>query len=120
MENRINSKTAKTIISHTKKSPLGDLGGLDDHIDNFIRKDKQEQVNPYLATRVLAKLEEYDETAVIVPIWKKVAVVASFALVIAAGFKLGSFAQGEKEYISININDAQLENLNFYTFIDHE
>ena len=82
MENKINSKTAKTIISHTKKSPLGDLGGfggwdlggLDDHIDNFIRKDKQEQVNPYLATRVLAKLEEYDETAVIVPIWKKVAV----------------------------------------------
>ncbi len=132
MENRINSKTAKTIISHTKKSPLGDLGGfggwdlgglegrLDDHINNFICKEKQEQVNPYLATRVLAKLEEYDKTEIIVPVWKKIAVVASFILVIAAGFGLGSIIQEEKEFIAININDAQLENLNFYTMIDHE
>ena len=113
-------KQRNKLISHTKKSPLGDLGGFDNYINNFIRKEKQEQVNPYLATRVLAELEKYDETAVIVPIWKKIAVAASFVLVIAAGFGLGSFVQGEKEYISININDAQLENLNFYTLMDHE
>ncbi|HOF81263.1 MAG: hypothetical protein WBH71_04180 [Bacteroidales bacterium] len=93
------------------------------HIDDFIRKEKEELVNPYLATRVLAKLEKNNETVVfetVAPIWKKLAVVVSFALVIAVGFGLGSMVKGDKEYISININDAQLENLNLYTMIDYD
>lgn len=93
------------------------------HIDDFIRKEKEKQVNPYLATRVLAKLEKNDEAVVfgtVAPIWKKLAVAASFALVIAVGFGLGSMVKGDKEYISININDAQLENLNLYTMIDYD
>ncbi|MGI6573932.1 MAG: hypothetical protein ACOX19_11160 [Fermentimonas sp.] len=96
---------------------------LDEHIDDFIRKEKEAQVNPYLATRVLAKLEEHDETTVLVksaPIWKKAVVAASIVLVMAAGFGLGSMIKGEKDYISININDAQLENLNLYTLIGYE
>ncbi len=96
---------------------------IDNYIDDFIRKEKEEQVNPYLATRVLAKLEENNEAVVIgtiAPIWKKFAVAASFALVIAVGFGLGSMVKGDKEYISININDAQLENLNLYTLIDYD
>lgn len=43
------------------------------HIDDFIRKEKEELVNPYLATRVLAKLEKNNETVVfetVAPIWK--------------------------------------------------
>ncbi len=51
---------------------------------------------------------------------EKLAVVVSFALVIAVGFGLGSMVKGDKEYISININDAQLENLNLYTMIDYD
>ncbi len=35
------------------------------HIDDFIRKEKEELVNPYLATRVLAKLEKNNETVVL-------------------------------------------------------
>ncbi len=96
---------------------------LDEHIDDFIRKEKEVQVNPYLATRVLAKLEEQDETAVYgksVPIWKKAVVAASIVLVMAAGYGLGSMVKGEKKYITININDAQLENLNLYTVIGYE
>ncbi len=96
---------------------------LDEHIDEFIRKEKELQVNPYLATHVLAKLEEQDEIAVLgkaVPIWKKAVAVASLVLVMVAGFGLGSMVKGEKEYIAININDAQLENLNLYTFIGYE
>lgn len=96
---------------------------LDEHIDNFIRKEKEVQVNPYLATRVLAKLEEQDETAVYgksVPIWKKAVVAASIVLVMAAGYGLGSMVKEEKKYITININDAQLENLNLYTAIGYE
>ncbi len=96
---------------------------LDEYIDDFIRKEKQEQVNPFLATRVMAKLEETREPEVLrkpVPIWKKLVVTASLALIVATGFGLGSIATGEKDYISININDAQLENLNLYTTADYE
>ena len=96
---------------------------LDKQIEDFIRKEKEVKVNPYLATRVLAKLEEKNEPVVfgtIAPIWKKVAVAASFALVIAMGLGLGSMVKGEKKYIPININDAHLENLNLYTFTDYE
>lgn len=96
---------------------------LDRYIDDFIRKEKEVQVNPYLATRVMAKLEEHNETTVYgksIPIWKKAIVAASIVLVMAAGFGLGSMVKEEKEYISININDAQLENLNLYTVIGYE
>ncbi len=96
---------------------------LDRYIDDFIRKEKEVEVNPYLTTRVLAKLEEQDDIAVYgksVPVWKKAVVAASIVLVMAAGYGLGSMVKGEKEYISININDAQLENLNLYTVIGYE
>ncbi len=96
---------------------------LDRYIDDFIRNEKEVQVNPYLATRVLTKLEEQEEAAILrstVPIWKKAVVAASIVLVMAAGYGLGSMVKGEKEYIAININDAQLENLNLYTVIGYE
>ena len=96
---------------------------LDRYIDDFIRNEKEVQVNPYLATRVLTKLEEQEEAAILrstVPIWKKAVVAASIVLVMAAGYGLGSMVKGEKEYIASNINDAQLENLNLYTVIGYE
>jgi len=96
---------------------------IDNYIDDFISKEKEEQVNPYLATRVLAKLEKNEEPVIfkaVAPLWKNLAIAASFALVIAVGFGLGSMVKGDKEYISININDAQLENLNLYTLIDYD
>jgi len=96
---------------------------LDRYIDDFIRKEKEVEVNPYLTTRVLAELEKQDEAAILrttVPIWKKAVVAASIVLVMAAGYGLGSMVKGENEHIAININDAQLENLNLYTAIGYE
>ncbi|HHT23774.1 MAG TPA: hypothetical protein GXZ87_10795 [Bacteroidales bacterium] len=97
---------------------------LEDYIDDFIRKEKQQQVNPYLATRVLAKL---DETETIVPIrkkapvWQSLAVAASLALIVVMRIEIGSMAKmSQNNYASLNINDAQLENLNLYKFDDYE
>lgn len=97
---------------------------LENYIDDFIRKEKQEQVSPFLATRVLAKL---DETEAIVParkkatVWQSVAVAASMALMVMLGVEIGNMANvSQNNYASININDAQLENLNLYKLDDYE
>ena len=96
---------------------------LDEYIDDFIRKEKQEQPNPFLATQILARLEEASEPVVVkrvTPVWQKIAVAACMVLMIGAGVGLGNFGAHDKNYVSININDAQMENLNLYTSSSYE
>ena len=85
----------------------------DDYINELIDREKQMEHNPYLATRIMAKIEA--------PKQKKrgafqyIAVAASISLVITLGVVIGnSYAVAPEKYAGININDSEIENFALY------
>jgi len=90
----------------------------EDHIDELIRREKETVPNPYLSTRVMAKIEglenvERRQT----PFWQAFALAAGFAAAILLGVSLGnSYVENGTPDIVLNINDAQMENLQYYLY----
>lgn len=91
----------------------------DDYINELIDREKQVKHNPYLATRIMAKIE--------MPIYKVAgvlryaAVAASFSLVVILGIAIGNSNKPmPQEYAGININDSEIENFALYNSDSNE
>lgn len=97
----------------------------DEYIDDFIRKEKQEQMNPFLATKIMAEVEALD--SIISPkkkisVWQYMTVAASIILIMIMGISIDSIGKQTKNpnSISVNINDSQIENLSCYISENYE
>lgn len=93
---------------------------IDEQIDDFIHQEKQIQPNSFLATRIMAKLEDSEQVHRKIPALQKLALAVSLALIVMMGIGIGSIGKLTDNYASININDTQIENLNLYIFDSYE
>jgi len=85
----------------------------EDYINEYIDREKQTEHNPYLATRIMAKIELPKNK--IPRIFRYAAVAASISLVIMMGIVIGnSYTSLPKQYAGININDSEMENFTLY------
>jgi hypothetical protein len=87
------------------------------YIDELINKEKQTVSNPYMATRIMARIENPMHKPV--NRWQTVAVAASIVFAIVSGVTLGN------SYISDNnsglyVNDSQIENFALYNTDNNE
>ncbi len=92
------------------------------YIDDFIQREKEIEPNPFLSTKVMAKLENSKEIATVKqPIWRVVPIVASIAIAAFLGISIGNdYIENESPEYVMNINDSQIENLSYYNFDDYE
>jgi len=94
----------------------------EDHIDELIRREKETGPNPYLTTRIMAKIEGVSKMERrSTPLWQALAVATSIAVVTFLGVSIGnSYVENGTPYLVLNINDAQIENLGYYHFGEDE
>lgn len=92
------------------------------HIDEFIRRAKETVPNPYLSTRVMAKIEGLEKVERRKsPLWQALALAASMAAVAFLGVSIGnSYVESGTSERILNINDRQIENLGYYTLDENE
>ena len=91
----------------------------DDYINELINREKQLEHNPYLATRIMAKIETPKQVKR--GVFQYVAVAASIWLVITLGIVIGnSYASVPEKYAGININDSEIENFALYNSDSNE
>ncbi|MDD3787201.1 MAG: hypothetical protein PHO94_00725 [Petrimonas sp.] len=92
------------------------------YIDDFIKREKQTEHNPFLSTRVMAEIEKRQQPERRrTPVWQTVVVAASLAAVAFLGVSIGnSYQKSVSHEFTMNINDSQIENLGYYNFDDYE
>lgn len=89
----------------------------EDHIEELIRREKETVPNPYLSTRVMAKIEGVKQERSKAPLWQTITLAAGFAAAILMEVSLGnSYVENGTPDIALNINDAQMENLQYYLY----
>jgi type VI protein secretion system component VasF len=91
-------------------------------IDDFIRREKQTEPNPFLSSRVMANIEKLQKPEVKKnPVWQVAAVSASVAAVVFLGISIGnSYVDSISPETVMNINDSQMENLGYYNLENYE
>lgn len=92
----------------------------EDYINDFVSREKQTEMNPYLSSKIMASIDspvERKKTA----IWVNLAVAASIAVVLLAGFQLGGmYATNPEQYAGMTINDSEIESFTLYNSDDNE
>ena len=91
-------------------------------IDSFVESRRAIEPNPFLSTRVMAKISEpVAEKDYVHPALKFAMVTAGIIGAVAGGIVLGSsYTLPAKEQQAIVINDNQIENFSFYYTLDNE
>lgn len=85
----------------------------DDYLTEFIDREKQIDHNPYLATRIMDKIETPKHK--IPGVFRYTAVAVSISLVVMMGIVIGdSYASVPQPYAGVNINDSEIENFALY------
>ena len=90
----------------------------EDYINDFIKKEKATEPNPFLVTRIMAKIDAPVSKSV--KIWQSLAVAASFSLVIFIGIEIGNSYNTASNYAVLNLNDSNIENLSIYNYTENE
>lgn len=92
------------------------------HINELIRREKETEPNPFLATRVMAKIEGAEkEERIRAPFWQTLVLATSIAAVTFLGVTIGnSYEESGTPGMIVNINDRQIENLGYYNFGEDE
>ena len=87
------------------------------YIEDFVAEEKQIASNPFLSTRILSEIESGKrENRKKTPLILYVVFAISIVLVAFAGINIGKavIPQKSNQEISLNINDAQIENISLY------
>ncbi len=91
----------------------------ENYIDNYIQQQKAAEPSPFLATRIMAQLEQPETRKA--QAWQTMAIAASFLLVVAMGIGVGKLYTGVSNQTSaLNINDNQIENRSFLNTLAYE
>lgn len=98
-------------------------GSYDKRVDAFIKNERSLDATPFMAIRVMAKLEALSthETSRRRPVWATIALAALLTGAILGGISLGnSYKAAPMETKAIVINDHAIENLGSYFNLDSE
>ncbi|MDR3653821.1 MAG: hypothetical protein P4L34_12740 [Paludibacter sp.] len=91
----------------------------EDYINEYINREKQQEHNPYLATRIMEKIEAPKHK--IPRFFQYTAVAASISIAVIMGIVIGdSYAPIQKKYTGLNINDSEIENFALYNSDSNE
>ena len=91
----------------------------DNYIDDLIKREKQTEANPYLATRIMSRIENPIQKPV--SRWQTIAVAASVVFAIASGIGLGNSYTPTSDNISgLYVNDSRIENFSLYNTENNE
>lgn len=91
----------------------------DHYIDELINKEKQTEHNPFLATRIMSRIE--NPTQKPVKRWQTIAVAASIVFVIVSGIELGnSYISNSDQMDGLYVNDSRIENFSLYNTDSYE
>jgi len=91
----------------------------DQYIDELINKEKQTELNPYLTTRIMSRMEYPKQKSV--KRWQTIAVAACIVFAIASGIELGNSYSTTSDNVSgLFVNDSQIENLSLYNTDSNE
>lgn len=83
---------------------------LDQHIENYINKEKQIAPSPFLQSRIMAHIK-IERNPRKIPFGHPVAAAAGIVAVIVCGFLIGSsYNQPSKGRGCMVVNDSQIEN----------
>lgn len=83
------------------------------NIQGFINREKQIQPNPFLATRIMARIETPQVERV--SRWRPVVLTVCLLLTIVVGIGLGkSYRPTADTYSGISINDSDIEGLAYF------
>lgn len=96
---------------------------IEEMIDQLVREERNEEFNPFLATRVMAAVQErqYQKEKKINPAWKTVMVAAGITAALFLGISIGSLYESESRNDGIMLsNDGAMENFGFYSQIGEE
>jgi len=95
---------------------------IDDYIDNFIKGEKQIRPNPFLSTRVVAEIEKRQQAKAEKTLrWQAVMVAISIAAISLLGITIGNaYVDSVSQEITMNINDNEIEKLDYYLFENNE
>jgi hypothetical protein len=91
----------------------------DNYIDDLINREKQTEQNPYLATRIMSRIENpMKKTA---NRWQTIAIAASIVFAIASGIGLGnSYTANPDNMDRLFVNDSHIENFSLYNIDNNE
>jgi hypothetical protein len=90
-----------------------------DRIDKYIEEQKRVEHSPYLASRIVAKVADFErgQNAKIdrMPLWQYPAIAAGLAFVAALGIAIGgSYLSPKSNPTGILVNDTYIEQLTMY------
>jgi hypothetical protein len=92
-------------------------------VDDFIQAERRTESNPFLATRIMAVLEQSQSqnTKRLSPVLKTILVGCSLAVTIFTGILAGNLYKSGNESASVMLmNDQQMEHFAFYNQIGDE
>ena len=91
----------------------------DHYIDELINKEKQTEHNPFLATRIMSRIENPMQKPV--KRWQTIAVAASIVFAIVSGIGLGnSYISSSDQMDGLYVNDNRIENFSLYNTDSYE
>lgn len=83
------------------------------NIQEFINRDKQIQPNPFLSTRIMARIET--PQVEIVSRWKPVVLTVFLLLAVIMGISIGkSYRPASDSDTGVSINDRDIEGLAYF------
>ncbi len=86
-----------------------------DILNQFVKKELEEQLNPFFTEKVMASLNKQTREQPFGAVFK-FAMAASIAAVAAIGILIGSsYSSAQKNQMAVNVNDTHIENLYLYT-----
>ncbi|MDD5186464.1 MAG: hypothetical protein PHS84_14505 [Paludibacter sp.] len=92
----------------------------EDYINDFITREKQTEINPYLSSKIMASIASPVERKK-TTLWVNLAVAASIAVVLMIGFQLGGmYVTNQEQYAGMTINDSEIESFTLYNSDDNE
>lgn len=91
----------------------------DQYIDELINKEKQTELNPYLTTRIMSRIENPMQKPV--NRWQTIVVATSIVFAIASGIELGkSYTSSSNNTYGLYVNDSRIENFSLYNSESNE
>lgn len=96
---------------------------IDNLIDELIGKERQVAPNPFLAKRILSKIEDktIESVWMVRPVWATIVIACTFAAVIFGGTVLGKQYQISPNIVqTLSVDDSQIENISYYRSLIHE
>ena len=83
------------------------------NIQEFINREKQIQPNPFLSTRIMARIETSQVETV--SRWKPVVLTVFLLLAVVMGIGIGkSYRPASESYTGVSINDSDIEGLAYF------